>query len=87
MRDSHTGGGDEGETDDGESEWRFGIDDVGEDADTSDGEDADASDGESETRDETRELPPLEPESPSLENSFFVLVGVLGTLVFIFSVL
>ncbi|WP_117592305.1 DUF7312 domain-containing protein [Haloprofundus halophilus] len=79
MRDSHTGGRDENEADDGESEWRFGIDDVG--------EDADADDGESETRTQRRELPPLEPESPSLENSLFVLVGVVGTLVFIFSVL
>ncbi|WP_224332551.1 DUF7312 domain-containing protein [Haloprofundus halobius] len=79
MRDSHTGERDEGETGDDESEWRFGIDDVGEDAEESEAENG--------TQPEKRELPPLEPESPSLENSLFVLVGVLGTLVFIFSVL
>ncbi len=49
-----------------ESEWRFGIDEVGEDA---------------EPEDERPELPPLEPESPSLENAFFVALGVVGTIV------
>ncbi|WP_071391223.1 DUF7312 domain-containing protein [Haloprofundus marisrubri] len=87
MRDSHTGGRDDGETADAddtteESEWRFGVDEVGEDA-----EDSEETDATAEPRPERRELPPLEPESPSLENSFFVLVGVLGTLVFIFTVL
>ncbi|WP_224447556.1 DUF7312 domain-containing protein [Haloprofundus salilacus] len=78
MRDSHTAEREQNGDDD-ESEWRFGIDEVGEDAETAD----DGTDG----RGEERELPPLEPESPSLENSLFVLLGIVGTLVFIFSVL
>ncbi|MFC4360038.1 hypothetical protein ACFO0N_18980 [Halobium salinum] len=45
-----------------EGEWRFGLDEVGEDA---------------EPEREPRE--PLEPESVSVENAFFVLVGALAT--------
>jgi hypothetical protein len=40
-------------------EWRFALDEVGEDAEPV--------------------HPPLEPESPSLENALFVAAGVLGT--------
>lgn len=39
------------------------------------------------TGQQPRELPPLEPESPSLENAFFVLLGVVGTLVVFLSML
>lgn len=49
-----------------DSEWQFGVDEVGEDA-------------ASETTEE-RTLPPLEPGDPSLENAMFVLLGVVGTL-------
>jgi hypothetical protein len=69
------GGGDEetapGETEaeeeeEEEREWRFGLDEVGEDA-------ADAGPG-------ARPKEPMEPGSVSLENAAFVLVGALGTL-------
>jgi hypothetical protein len=49
---------------DDDSEWRFGLDEVGEDA----------------TAAEEETMPPLEPGNPSLENAFFVLLGVVGTL-------
>jgi hypothetical protein len=56
--DPDSGRADGGATE--EQEWRFGVDDVGEDA--------------------TPQQPPLEPESVSVENAFFVAVGVLFTL-------
>ncbi|SEO43172.1 hypothetical protein SAMN04487948_102394 [Halogranum amylolyticum] len=49
---------------DDDTEWQFGLDEVGEDAETTD----------------EPELPPLEPGDPSLENAMFVLLGVVGTL-------
>lgn len=49
---------------DDDSEWRFSLDDVGEDNGAA----------------EPVERPPMEPGSPSLENALFVLIGVLGTL-------
>jgi hypothetical protein len=49
---------DEPGDDSDEAQWRFGVDEVGEDAPTRD---------------------PLEPESVSLENALFVVVGVLLT--------
>lgn len=53
----------EPETED-EGEWRFGIDDVGPDGIVDDSPtEADAL--------------PIEPESPTLENTAFVLLGVL----------
>ncbi|SDM09250.1 hypothetical protein SAMN04487949_0817 [Halogranum gelatinilyticum] len=61
------------DSDDQSDEWRFSVDDVGEDA-------ADV------TPDEPRELPPIEPGSPSLENALFVLLGVVGTLLVFLSV-
>jgi hypothetical protein len=56
-----TDGDDPGRADGGatEEQWRFGVDDVGEDG---------------------VEQPSLEPEPVSLENAFFVAVGVLFTL-------
>lgn len=56
---------------DDDSEWRFGVDEVG---DT-----AQAAEEEPQASDE-RTLPPLEPGDPSLENAFFVVLGVVGTL-------
>lgn len=56
---------------DDDSEWRFGVDEVG-DA-------AQAAEEEPQASDE-RTLPPLEPGDPSLENAFFVVLGVVGTL-------
>ena len=52
------------ESDADDSEWRFGLDEVGPDADP----------------DPEYEREPLEPGSPSLENVAFVLLGVVGTL-------
>jgi hypothetical protein len=49
---------------DNDSEWRFGLDEVGEEAESTD----------------EQELPPLEPGDPSLENAMFVLIGIVGTL-------
>ncbi|WP_411965693.1 hypothetical protein [Haloferax sp. YSMS24] len=53
----------EPETED-EGEWRFGIDDVGPDGIVDD------------SPDEADALP-IEPESPTLENTAFVLLGIL----------
>jgi hypothetical protein len=60
------------DSDDQQDEWRFSVDDVGEDA--------------AETLEEVRELPPIEPGNPSLENALFVLLGVVGTLLVFLSV-
>ncbi|WP_251341218.1 DUF7312 domain-containing protein [Haloplanus halophilus] len=54
----------EEDRDDDESQWRFAVDEVGEDAETPGSE-------------------PIEPGTPTLENSLFVLVGVtLSLLIF-----
>jgi hypothetical protein len=46
-----------------EAEWRFGVDEVGEDAD--------------ETPDHVRDPDPIEPGSPSAENVAFFVLGVV----------
>ncbi|WP_440007824.1 DUF7312 domain-containing protein [Halomicrococcus sp. SG-WS-1] len=46
------------------SEWKFDVDEVGDDADEPDRDDA----------------PEMEPGSPSLENAAFVLLGALSML-------
>lgn len=54
---------------DGESKWRFAVDEVGE-AEAEADPDPDVSE-------------PIEPETPTLENSVFVLLGVvLSVLIF-----
>ena len=54
----------EEERDDDDSQWRFALDEVGEDADPADPE-------------------PIEPGTPSVENTVFVLLGVtLSILIF-----
>jgi hypothetical protein len=72
--DSDAGGPPDAETDEeGESEWRFGLDEVGADAEGRDGSQEDARPG-------ARPKEPMEPGSVSLENAVFVLAGALGTL-------
>ena len=50
------------------SDWKYDLDEVGEDAE-------DAADAPPEP-----ERPRIEPESPSLENTLFVVLGVVATL-------
>jgi hypothetical protein len=52
-----------------ESEWQFGLDDVGPDGAVA------------------AEPEPLEPGDPSLENVVFVLLGVVGTLLLLSTVI
>jgi hypothetical protein len=55
---------------DGESKWRFAVDEVGEEAEAEADPDPDVPE-------------PIEPETPTLENSVFVLLGVvLSVLIF-----
>jgi len=67
----------QGSTDaDDDSEWRFGVDDVGPEAD-------DKQDADSEPDQIDRELTepdPIEPESISLEHAAFVVLGIMLTL-------
>ncbi|QZY00099.1 DUF7312 domain-containing protein [Halobaculum rubrum] len=56
---------------DSDDEWRFGIDEVG---------------PEAEAAREAARNPPIEPESIDAENALFVAAGVLGTLLLVFSV-
>lgn len=48
------------------SDWKYDVEEVGEDADP-------------DPEPERPELPPIEPESPSLEGALFVLLGVVAT--------
>ncbi|PSP74289.1 hypothetical protein BRC86_06670 [Halobacteriales archaeon QS_3_64_16] len=76
-----------------EEEWRFAVEDVGS-AETA--EDP-AEEGQNEDRSDAEDLPgvpegpekrpPLEPGSPSLENTLFVLLGVFLTLFMIVRVM
>ena len=59
------------DVDSGGDEWRFGIDEVG---------------PEAEAAREAARNPPIEPESIDAENALFVVAGVLGTLLLVFSV-
>lgn len=52
--------------DGGDEQWQFGLDDVGDD-------------GRTDASDQPRVRDPIEPESPSAENAFFVLVGAAAT--------
>ncbi|MFC7098116.1 DUF7312 domain-containing protein [Halobaculum marinum] len=69
--DSRTGAGQGPDVDSDGNEWRFGIDEVG---------------PEAEAAREAAQNPPIEPESIDAENALFVVAGVLGTLLFVFSV-
>ncbi|MFC7136467.1 hypothetical protein ACFQRB_07885 [Halobaculum litoreum] len=53
------------------NEWRFGLDEVGPEAEAA--------------RAAAREEAPIEPESIGVENALFVVAGVLGTILFVFS--
>ncbi|WP_129114844.1 DUF7312 domain-containing protein [Halegenticoccus tardaugens] len=64
MTDRSPGREDEPSEDDEGGDWRFSVDEVGEDG----------------KADEQT----LEPGSPSIENAFFVLLGVFGTLFVLF---
>ncbi|WP_348612097.1 DUF7312 domain-containing protein [Halobaculum rarum] len=59
------------DVDSDDNEWRFGIDEVG---------------PEAEAAREAARNPPIEPESIDAENALFVVAGVLGTLLLVFSV-
>ena len=63
------------------SDWKYDIDEVGDDAD--DGPD-DAADPEANRDAAVETLEPLEPGSPTVENAFFVALGVGATL-FVFA--
>ena len=74
-------------------EWRFAVEDVGsaetdEDA-SEEGQNEDRSDAEDlpGVPESQAERPPLEPGSPSLENTLFVLLGVFLTLFMIVRVM
>ncbi|MFC7069280.1 DUF7312 domain-containing protein [Halobaculum lipolyticum] len=69
--DSRVGAGADPDVDSDGDEWRFGIDDVGPEAEAA--------------REAARD-PPIEPESIDPENALFVVAGVLGTLLFVLSV-
>lgn len=58
-------------TDSDGEEWRFAIDEVG---------------PEAAAAREAERNPPIEPESIDAENALFVVAGVLGTLLLVFSV-
>lgn len=60
------------------TDWKFDLDDVGPDADSTTGED-----GEKEDPDEELWLPPIEPQRPDLENVIPFLAGI-GLALFIF---
>lgn len=65
---------------DEDEDWRFAVDDVGDPEEASENEsdgEGSAEPGETGTVDRR---PPLEPGSPSLENTLFVLLGVFVTL-------
>ena len=64
------GDGPAGDADPG-SQWRFALDEVG---------------PEAEAEREAARDPPIEPESVDAENALFVVAGVLGTLLLVFSV-
>ncbi|WP_277553586.1 DUF7312 domain-containing protein [Halobaculum limi] len=55
-------------TPDDDDQWRFGLDEVGPEAEAA------------------NQPAPIEPESISAENALFVVTGVLGTLLLVFSV-
>jgi hypothetical protein len=59
------------------SDWKYDVDEVGEDAEPDGDSDADAGPIEVEPE-------PLEPGSPTAENAFFVVLGVATTL-FVFA--
>ncbi|GAA0191827.1 DUF7312 domain-containing protein [Halobaculum roseum] len=61
----------DGDSDDDGEQWRFAIDEVG---------------PEAEAAREAARNPPIEPESIDAENALFVVAGVLGTLLLVFSV-
>jgi len=69
--DPRTDAAAEPDVDSNDSEWRFGIDEVG---------------PEAEAAREAARNPPIEPESIDAENALFVVAGVLGTLLLVFSV-
>lgn len=58
----------EEDRDDGESQWQFGLDEVGEDADPDTSE-------------------PIEPETLSVENAAFVVLGVALSLLIFYAAL
>jgi len=62
------------------SEWKYDIDEVGEDADDEQGADGRAPDEEP----DRRERGPIEPGSPTAENVLFVTLGV-ATMLFVFA--
>lgn len=55
----------EPEPDAEDEQWRFGLDEVGEDGEV--------------------DRPPMEPESISVENTFFILLGAVGTVLVFWS--
>lgn len=57
--------------DDADDGWRFGLDDVGPDATEADGRDEDAVLGSTDDA-----LGDPDPGSPTVENAFFVVLGV-----------
>ncbi|WP_135830178.1 DUF7312 domain-containing protein [Halorussus halobius] len=57
------------------SEWKYDVDEVGEDADPNAPDSADP---------DRPELEPLEPGSPTAENTLFVALGV-ATMLFLFA--
>ena len=69
--DPRAGAGTDPDVDADGEEWRFGIDDVG---------------PEAEAAREAERNPPIEPEPIDPEHALFVVAGVLGTLLFVFSV-
>jgi len=67
---------------DDEDEWRFSVEEVGEDA--ADGEPTDEPDTDGgNVAGSLVDEGPLEPESITLENAVFFLIGSLGTILFV----
>jgi hypothetical protein len=63
-----------------EDEWRFSVDEVGDEP--ADGDETEQTEGGN-VAGSLADEGPLEPESISLENAVFFLVGALGTVLFI----
>ena len=64
--------------DDGDGQWRYGVDDVGDAAETGGaGREANAGTGEGVMGSTDAAAPDPEPGSPTAENAFFVVLGSL----------